>query len=90
MPSVSGGLDALVFTGGIGLNAAALRARVVDKLGFVNAKLDEAKNIRGYEGGISAPDSGVAIWSLETNEELMVARGCVRVLGAGQSHPPKA
>ena len=77
-----GGLDALVFTGGIGLNAASLRARVVDRLGFVNAKLDETKNIRGFEGRISASDSGIEIWSLETNEELMVARGCVRVLGA--------
>jgi acetate kinase len=77
-----GGLDALVFTGGIGLNAAPLRARVADRLSFVNAKLDAAKNVRGYEGRISAPDSGVEIWSLETNEELMVARGCVRVLTA--------
>ena len=77
-----GGLDALVFTGGIGLNAASLRARVVDRLGFVNAKLDETKNIRGFEGRISASDSGIEIWSLETNEELMVARGCIRVLGA--------
>ena len=77
-----GGLDALVFTGGIGLNAASLRARVVDRLGFVNAKLDETNNIRGFEGRISAADSGIEIWSLETNEELMVARGCIRVLGA--------
>jgi acetate kinase len=77
-----GGLDALVFTGGIGLNAASLRARVADRLGFVRAKLDNTKNVRGYEGRISAPDSGVEIWSLETNEELMVARGCVRVLEA--------
>ena len=76
-----GGLDALVFTGGIGLNAASLRARVLDRLGFVNAKLDETKNIRGFEGRVSAPDSGIEIWSLETNEELMVARGCIRVLG---------
>lgn len=77
-----GGLDALVFTGGIGLNAASLRARVVDRLGFVSAKLDKTKNVHGFEGRISAPDSGVEIWSLETNEELMVARGCMRVLGA--------
>lgn len=77
-----GGLDALVFTGGIGLNAARLRARVAKRLGFVGAKLDEAKNLPGFEGRISAPDSGVEIWSLETNEELMVARGCMRALGA--------
>ncbi len=80
-----GGLDALVFTGGIGLNGAAFRARVAGKLGFVNARLDEAKNLPGYEGKISAPDSGVAIWSMETNEELMVARGCMQVLEADAS-----
>ena len=76
-----GGLDALVFTGGIGLNAAGLRARVAAKLGFLNAALCGAHNIPGYEGRISAPESGVEIWSLETNEELMVARGCVSLLG---------
>ena len=75
-----GGLDALVFTGGIGLNAANLRARVIGKLGFVNAKLDASKNLPGFEGEISAPDSGVSVWSIETNEELMVARGCVGLM----------
>ena len=75
-----GGVDAIAFTGGIGLNDAALRQRVADHLGFINAKLDPALNRRGYEGRISAPDSGVEIWALETNEELMVARGCVKVL----------
>lgn len=75
-----GGLDALVFTGGIGLNAAPLRARIAGKLGFVRAKLDGQKNLPGFEGLISAPDSGIQIWSIETNEELMVARGCVKVL----------
>ena len=77
-----GGLDALVFTGGIGLNAAPLRARVTSKLGFLSAALDEAKNKPGYEGKISALESGVVIWSMETNEELMVARGCARLMDA--------
>jgi len=76
-----GGLDALVFTGGIGLNAAGLRARVAAKLGFLNAALSEARNVPGCEGRISAPESGVEIWSLETNEELMVARGCMGLIG---------
>ncbi len=77
-----GGLDAVCFTGGIGLNATELRQTVADKLGFVNAKLDPDKNVRGYQGKISAEDSGVEIWSLETNEEIMVARGCMGILGA--------
>jgi hypothetical protein len=53
----------LVFTGGIGLNAAGLRARSAAKLGFLNAALSEARNVPGCEGRISAPESGVEIWS---------------------------
>jgi len=77
-----GGLDALVFTGGIGLNAVNFRKRVIDKLGFIQAKVDPACNQRGHQGKISSGDSGVEIWVLETNEELMVARGCMKVLSA--------
>ena len=76
-----GGVDAIAFTGGMGLNDADLRLRVVKKLSFLNAVLDDDANLPGREGLISAPESGVALWVLETNEELMVARGCVRVLG---------
>lgn len=76
-----GGVDAIAFTGGMGLNDADLRLRVVKKLGFLNAVLNDEANLPGREGLISAPESGVALWVLETNEELMVARGCVRVLG---------
>ena len=75
-----GGLDAICFTGGIGLNDASLRQRIADRLSFVNARLDPRCNRSGYEGRISTPDSGVAIWAFETNEEIMVARGCMRVL----------
>jgi acetate kinase len=75
-----GALDALVFTGGIGLNAASLRERIAKKLSFLGARLDTERNLPGYEGVISAPDSGVSIWSVETNEELMVARSCAALL----------
>lgn len=75
-----GGVDALCFTGGIGLNDAAMRERVVRRLGFIQAKLDDRRNIAGCQGRISAQDSGVEIWVLETNEEIMVARSCIRVL----------
>lgn len=75
-----GGLDAICFTGGIGFNDAELRYTVTHKLTFVQAKLDEGKNFAGYEGKISAVDSGVEIWLLETNEELMVARVCLDAL----------
>ena len=77
-----GGVDAICFTGGIGMNDALLRSKVAEKLSFLNAKVDPSRNVRGFEGKISADDSGVEIWSLETNEELMVARGCMTVLNA--------
>lgn len=75
-----GGLDALVFTGGIGFYGSALRKRIVDQLGFLEARLNEILNVGGYEGVISSIDSQVEIWSIETNEELMVARGCRQLL----------
>lgn len=77
-----GGLDAVVFVGGIGFNAISIRNRIVDKLGFLNIKLDDSLNISGCEGRISTSESHVEIWSLDTNEELMVARGCLELLEA--------
>lgn len=75
-----GGLDAIVFTGGIGFRGAKFRAHIAERLGFCGAKLDRGLNQSGYEGRISTADSGVELWSLETNEELMVARGCMQLL----------
>ncbi|NLV58887.1 MAG: acetate/propionate family kinase [Clostridiales bacterium] len=75
-----GGLDALVFTGGIGFNGAKFRRKVVGKLGFCGARIDDTLNYQGYEGLINAADSDIEIWALQTNEELMVARACVRLL----------
>ena len=75
-----GGLDAICFTGGIGMNDAWLRAKVAESLSFMDIRLCAEKNVRGFEGKISADDSKVEVWSLETNEELMVARGCVSAL----------
>ena len=77
-----GGVDAICFTGGIGTNDARFRQQAADRLTFLNAKIDSGLNVRGYEGRISTGDSGVSLWTFETNEELMVARGCVRVLDA--------
>ncbi len=77
-----GGLDALVFTGGIGRNSAEIRRRVTDQLAFVSVMLDETCNQGNGEGKISAPGSGAEVWVLETNEELMVMRGCAKLLEA--------
>jgi len=68
-----GGLDAFVFTAGIGENSASLRARVAAKLSWLGVKLDEAANAGGKQL-ISAPDSAVAVSVLPTDEELMIAR----------------
>ncbi len=75
-----GGLDAICFTGGIGTNDKSLRCRVVEKLEFVGAKIDNDLNEKCNEGEISAADSKVRVFALETNEEIMIARHCVKIL----------
>jgi acetate kinase len=86
--AVMGGIDALVFTGGIGENSWRIRERVCLGLGFLGVELDVQQN-RDPEscGGIvSAPDAPVAVAVIRTNEELAVAREAVRVLrGARES-----
>jgi acetate kinase len=74
-----GGLDALVFTGGIGENAAAIRARVCRDAAWLGVELDEAANeARGPR--ISRPDSRAAAWVVPTNEELMIAKHTRRLI----------
>ncbi|MDR1630426.1 MAG: acetate kinase [Oscillospiraceae bacterium] len=71
------GVDAIVFTGGIGENTFDLRADVCEKLAFLGIALDAAANektIRGAEGAITAPDSPIKVFVIPTNEELMIAR----------------
>ena len=74
-----GGLDALVFTAGIGENAAAIRERVCRDAGWLGLTLDAAANAKGAPR-ISAPESRVSAWVIPTNEELMIARHTQRVL----------
>jgi acetate kinase len=74
-----GGLDALVFTAGIGERAAPIRERVCRDAAWLGVKLDEAANARGGLR-ISAQDSRVSAWVVPTNEELMIARHTRRVL----------
>jgi acetate kinase len=71
------GLDGLVFTGGIGENAAALRARVLEGAAWLGLQLDASANARG-PGCISAPGSPVAAWVLRTDEEAVIARHTAR------------
>jgi acetate kinase len=76
-----GGLNALVFTAGIGEHAAPVRARVCDKAAWLGIRLDAAANLAGGPR-ISSADSPVTVWVVPTNEELMIARhtlACTRL-----------
>lgn len=73
MVAVIGGLDTLVFTGGIGENCAEIRAKVCEKLGYLGVNLLGDSNQKG-DAIISANASGVTVWIIHTNESLMLAR----------------
>ena len=77
-----GGLDTLVFAGGIGENAPTVRARICDGLGFLGIELDEQRNAV-TDGVISAAASRVAVRVIRTDEEWMIAKTVYRVLGFG-------
>ena len=70
------GLDAVLFTGGIGENEALVRSMACSDMDFLGIKLDEEvnKSIRGKLCKISAADSKVEVWIVPTNEELLIAR----------------
>lgn len=75
--AVMGGVDAIVFTGGIGENDANLREKVVDGLEFAGIVMDKHKNLsipRGTVEEIETPESKVKIFRLPTDEELLIAR----------------
>ena len=71
--AVLGGLDAFVFTAGIGENSAPVRAALCGKLAWLGVKLDAQANAAGGPR-ISTWDSGVSVWVIPTNEELMIAQ----------------
>jgi acetate kinase len=71
--SVLGGLDALIFTAGIGENSVPVRAALCGKLAWLGVKLDAPANASGGPR-ISTSDSAVSVWVIPTNEELMIAQ----------------
>jgi len=78
-----GGADAILFAGGIGENAAPVRALICQGLEWLGVRLDATANattIHGREGRISAADSRVEVWVIPTDEELLIARDTVRVV----------
>ena len=82
----AGGADALIFTGGIGENAVAIRRQICEGLEPIGLQLDERRNsaVRdGRSGKISTGDSRLASWVIPTDEELLIARDTVRAVESG-------
>ena len=77
-----GGVDAIVFTAGVGENDGNTRMAIASGLEFMGVKMDaEANNVRGKEAVISAADSKVKVLLIPTNEELMIARDTAEIVG---------
>ncbi len=79
-----GGVDAIIFTGGIGENSDIMRAKIISGLSGFGIELDEGLNIalNRREGKISAPGSRAEIWVIPTNEEIVIARESVDLLNS--------
>ena len=73
--AVLGGLDALVFTAGIGENQPRVRQEIIDALGFLGMKCDtKANEVHGKETLITTADSAIPAWVIPTDEEMVIAR----------------
>jgi len=79
LTAVLGGLDALVFTAGIGENSPVIRRRVCEACAWLGIELDQDANSAG-KSCISCRRSAVSVWMIPTNEELMIARHTRRLL----------
>lgn len=77
--AILGGVETLVFSGGIGEHAATVRSRICEALAFLGVALDEKAN-DAHAAVISVPSSRVIVRVIPTNEELMIARATWRVL----------
>src|SRR5450830_1807844 len=77
-----GGLDTLVFAGGIGENSPVVRSRICEGLGFLGIRLEEKRN-KANAAVISTDASRATVRVIRTDEELMIARSVCRILGLG-------
>jgi acetate kinase len=75
-----GGIDTLVFAGGIGENATTIRARICERMEFLGIKLSEARNAKNAPL-VSADSGSVAVRVIRTDEESVIASSTMRVLG---------
>ncbi|WFU85303.1 acetate kinase [Bradyrhizobium sp. CIAT3101] len=79
------GLDAFVFTAGIGENSASIRARIAEQLGWLGVTLDAGENAR-HSRRISRANSLIPVYVVPTDEELMIAQHTLSMLMNGRSH----
>ena len=76
-----GGLDAIVFTGGVGENQINIRKSICEQLEFMGVDIDvDANNMRGEEKLITKPNSKIKAYVIPTNEELMIAKETMRLI----------
>ena len=81
--ATTGGVDAIIFSGGIGENSPTIRERICADLGIFGIKIDaelNAAKVAGAEGEISAPNATLKTLVIPTNEELLIARDSVRCI----------
>ncbi|HEY6802711.1 MAG TPA: acetate/propionate family kinase [Pyrinomonadaceae bacterium] len=84
LTAVLGGIDALVFTAGIGENSPEIRKRICEASEWLGIELDSAVN-NERKSKISTSDSKISVWVIPTNEELMIARHTGALLGLAQA-----
>jgi acetate kinase len=88
MLAVLGGVDAIVFTGGIGENCAPLRRDVCEQLGFAGVRLDAAKNAgRKQDENIATPESAVTVLVIDADEDWEIACECRRLVSSSPAAP---
>jgi acetate kinase len=75
-----GGADALIFTGGIGENAAAIRARICEGLSGLGIAVDPGENARESRDAREIGSSKISVWVVPTDEELLIARDTMRCI----------
>src|SRR6266853_4642334 len=81
MIAVLGGIDALIFSGGVGENSAEVREAACKQLAFLGLKLDDAANRRGTsDRDVAAPDSRVRVLIIRAQEDWAIAKECWRVM----------
>ena len=77
-----GGVDYIIFTGGVGENQINIRKSICEQLAFMGVNIDvNANDMRGEEKLISTVDSKVKVYVIPTNEELVIAKETERLIG---------